>query len=298
MENKRVKKIKVGKTEINYFEIGSGKPLVSIVAGIHGDEKNSQLVIYKLMNKIKKINKGTLRIVPLANLLAVEEYYRENPEDDTDLNRIFPGSSGKTLSYKLALSLLNLVKDSDLVIDIHNYYTKIPLVNVYFKVGKEVDKKNKELHKILGSQVWVVNIEKERNFSGSLGGVLSKLSIPSLTIEIPKPEFSENKDIENCTNKLFNLMKYLEIVKGKAKKYPTKYYDRKVCVSSESGIFIPKVKLFSKIKKGQIMGVVRNLISEKEKILHSPISGKVLEILEESFVYPKREVCAIGKIIN
>lgn len=298
MKNKCVKKIKVGKTEINYFEIGSGKPLVSIVSGVHGDEINSQLILNKLIKKINNINKGTLRMIPFANKLAIEDSCRENPEDDVDLNRIFPGKNGKSLSYKLAQNLFNLVKDSNLVIDLHNYYTKIPLVNVYFKVGKEVDKKNEILHNYLGSQVWVVDIENEKNFSGSLGGVLSKMNVPNLTIEIPKPEFSENKDIENCANKLFNLIKYFGIVKGKSKKYSAKYYNRKICVSPISGIFIPKIKLFSKVKKGQVIGIVKDLITEKEKILCAPISGKVLEILNESFVYPEREVCAIGEMIN
>lgn len=70
----------VDNLKVPYFEVGYGRPLISFVAGIHGDETNSQLVIDRLLEKVKKINSGTIRVIPFANLSAVEENIREFPD--------------------------------------------------------------------------------------------------------------------------------------------------------------------------------------------------------------------------
>lgn len=188
-----------------------------------------------------------------------------------------------------------MIKDSDLVIDFHNCWMEIPLVNVYFLSGKNVDEKNKIFFNFLDSQVWVVNLKKEKEYSGSLGGILSKINRPSLTLEIPNPEFSKEKDINNCANKLLNLLKFLGVIEGTPKRYRSSYYNIDVCEVSSIGIFTPKIELNSKVKKGDCIGFIKNLVSGELKPIFSCFEGKVLAILKESFVFPGRWVCIIGK---
>lgn len=63
---------------------------------------------------------GTLRIVPVANLLAIEVDSRASPLDNLDLNKVFPGDHEGSHTERLADLIVKEVLDgSDGVLDIH-----------------------------------------------------------------------------------------------------------------------------------------------------------------------------------
>jgi len=105
------------------------EPTIMIVAGTHGNEKAGIKAAEYLKDNIK-IKKGTLIIIPRANILACEKAVRNFPPD-VNLNRVYPGNLQGNSVEKLAYEIFNLMKKYDigLLLDLHEsieFYKKNP----------------------------------------------------------------------------------------------------------------------------------------------------------------------------
>ncbi len=100
----------------------SPQPRVVIVAGVHGDELVGPHALVELAHELAPSElRGTVVLAPSANPLAFAAGLRKAPQDDLDLNRIFPGKRGGTATERIANSLVNQVFGAaDLVIDLHS----------------------------------------------------------------------------------------------------------------------------------------------------------------------------------
>ena len=102
--------------------VGSGSPATLVTAGIHGDEGPwGAWAIHKMLESATPEELlGTIRIVPVANPLAMEADARGSPLDDLDLNRAFPGNPGGSHTERLAdVITRHALGDADSVIDLH-----------------------------------------------------------------------------------------------------------------------------------------------------------------------------------
>jgi N2-acetyl-L-2,4-diaminobutanoate deacetylase len=96
------------------------RPRLAVVAGIHGDEYDGIRALADLADMIAPASlAGSLLIVPVANPLAYRAAKRRAPADDTDLNRVFPGKPGGTISERMAHALTRLLGQADLVFTLH-----------------------------------------------------------------------------------------------------------------------------------------------------------------------------------
>src|SRR6185295_19803606 len=83
-----------GTLNLRIGTVGQGKPVVTVTAGVHGDEGPwSARAIHLLLERAPMTDLiGTLRVVPVSNPLAMEADARCAPLDVLDLNRVFPGN--------------------------------------------------------------------------------------------------------------------------------------------------------------------------------------------------------------
>ena len=112
----------VGQVELAIGEVGEGHPRALVTAGIHGDEGPwSAWAIHKMLGSVDLEElRGSLRVVPVANPLAMEADARCSPMDGLDLNRAFPGKPNGSHSERLATALTRqAIEDVDVVIDLH-----------------------------------------------------------------------------------------------------------------------------------------------------------------------------------
>ena len=105
------------------------EPVIMIVAGTHGNEKAGIKAAEYLKDNLH-IERGTLIIIPRANILACEENVRCFPAE-INLNRVYPGNPQGNSIEKLASEIFNLMKryDIGLLIDLHEsieFYKKNP----------------------------------------------------------------------------------------------------------------------------------------------------------------------------
>lgn len=94
--------------------IGNGKPVVGIVAAMHGNE-SSPVIIDQLKQQIT-LQKGTVIFIT-ANPYALS---KKNRYIDTDLNRIFPGKAGGNIEEQLANELVRIGGQCDYLLDLHS----------------------------------------------------------------------------------------------------------------------------------------------------------------------------------
>jgi uncharacterized protein len=125
-----------GPIQLLQRDYGQGGNLVSVIAGIHGDEYLGLYVVYRLIQWLESIEqsayqlKGRIRIVGCANPLGALVGERFWPSDFTDINRIFPGYQSGEASQRLAHWIFDALKPSLLTMDLHNGTTMHELLHV------------------------------------------------------------------------------------------------------------------------------------------------------------------------
>ncbi|NLW44139.1 MAG: hypothetical protein GXY92_03015 [Syntrophomonadaceae bacterium] len=105
------------------YVIKSGKPgpVVMIVGGVHGNETSGPKAADKIKNLRPK--KGTLLVLPRANIVAVQQGTRTSPGVG-DMNRTFPRTKNGKCTKNTSQSIWNAIKsyDVDYLIDLHEGY--------------------------------------------------------------------------------------------------------------------------------------------------------------------------------
>lgn len=111
-----------GTVPLRVGQVGESGPTCLITAGLHGDEGPwGALAIRKLIDRIDPDElRGTIRIVPAANPLAMQADLRNAPVDQLDLNRAFPGNVSGSYTERVAYTLSEYaLHGADAVIDLH-----------------------------------------------------------------------------------------------------------------------------------------------------------------------------------
>jgi predicted deacylase len=111
-----------GTLNVRIGSVGEGKPVVTVTAGVHGDEGPwSARAVHRVLEQTPLADLiGTLRVVPVSNPLAMEADARCAPLDVLDLNRVFPGNPKGSHTERLAALLAeHAVAGADVLIDLH-----------------------------------------------------------------------------------------------------------------------------------------------------------------------------------
>ena len=181
-------------TPVYIIKTDSKEPTIMIVAGTHGNEKAGIKAAEYLKENIK-IEKGTLIIIPRANILACEKAVRNFPPD-VNLNRVYPGNLQGNSVEKLAYEIFNLMKryDIGLLLDLHEsieFYKKNPK---NYGQTLVIDTNDDYLNKLSAFIVEEMNediVEDSNRYQVLLDPIkgstaycaLHQLGIPALTLE-------------------------------------------------------------------------------------------------------------------
>ncbi len=271
---------------------GASEKRISIVSGIHGDELEGQMVCFLLNDFLQKNQekiKGIIDIYPSVNPLGLDSISRNIPFYDTDLNRIFPGSQKGSLPERLANALVESVKGSEIVIDIHSsniFLKELPQV----RINSIYAKKLVPLAQLLNVDfIWVH--QPVDSLSSTFTCTMNKLGSKALLIEMGIG-LRINKDY--CYQIFYGIVNLL-IKKG--------FLDYKLDIpiknpllspkgkiyfvnANQSGVFIPEVEHGKYIKQGEEIGKVVSSITGKilETVL-SPADGLIFTLREYPLVY-------------
>jgi predicted deacylase len=99
---------------------GEGPTLVR-TAGVHGDEYEGQVALSALARQLEPAAiRGRVIIMPTANIPACVAGQRLSPIDGLNLNRVFPGEAGGSITHRIARFIeRELYRRADYAVDIH-----------------------------------------------------------------------------------------------------------------------------------------------------------------------------------
>ncbi len=245
---------------------------ISIVTGIHGDELEGQYVCFELQRRIREemdCLQGIVDVYPAMNPLGIDSITRGIPAFDLDMNRLFPGNIDGNMTEYLAAGIIEDVAGSDCVLDIHAsnlYLTEIPQIRI------------NELHEerllplAMESNVdfiWVhgASTVLESTFAYSLNSI----GTPVLVVEMGVGMRITKAYGDQLVEGIFRLMQKLGIWSGEVEAVRKPIVSRdpedvSYLNASVGGLFLPSVKHWEELKKGDLVGRIVD-----------PLSGEVLD---------------------
>ena len=296
----------IGTIEINVplIKIGSGKPKVLLLCGVHGNEISGLFVVQKLLETLK-LKTGGLNIITAANPLAQALDQRETPTDSKDLNRSFPGDpKAEGLTPRLAAAISAEAEKCDLVIDLHTFQDPSPIVAIFMNHGcAEIKQESLRFIKAFDPDIiWQLSTitKEERRLSGSLGPKLAEEGIVNFAVEMPEHFRISERQLDKVVNGLVNALALLDMVdrgKKKAQK-DIPIFERRKMNANHAGLFIPQKKLMEKVRKGEKVGEIVSIKNFEKNDVISHASGPLIVVKEKPLVNTGDALFTVGKRIG
>lgn len=275
---------------------------ISVVTGIHGDELEGQYVCFELQRRMaenKQYLKGIVDIYPAMNPLGIDSITRGIPAFDLDMNRLFPGNIDGNMTEYLAAEIIDDVKGSDCVLDIHAsniYLTEIPQIRINELHKEELVPLAKEANVDF---IWVhgASTVLESTFAYSLNSI----GTPVLVVEMGVGMRITQTYGDQMVDGIFNLMKKLGIWTGPVNEVrqpiiSENFSDVSYLNAQVSGLFIPRVKHWQKLNKGERIGeIVDPLSGEVLNVVYAPVDGILFTIRDYPIV---DEGSLIGRLLR
>lgn len=296
-----IKKLRILPENVTEDQL-DGLKRISIVTGIHGDELEGQYVCFELIRQIKEQMKhlnGIVDVYPAINPLGIDSITRGIPAFDLDMNRLFPGNIDGNMTEFLAAEIVKDLAGSDVVLDIHAsniYLTEIPQIRI------------NELHEDV-----LVPLARETNIDfiwvhgastvleSTLAYSLNSIGTPVLVVEMGVGMRITKEYGVQMVDGIFHLMETMGIWTGKTKDVrepiiSTNPDDVSFLNASTGGLFIPDVKHWEKLKKGDRIGrIIDPLKGEVLDEIFSPVDGILFTIRDYPIV---DEGSLIGRLLR
>ncbi|MDG1287869.1 MAG: succinylglutamate desuccinylase/aspartoacylase family protein [Rickettsiales bacterium] len=254
-------------------------PVLFISAAIHGDEINGVEIIKRILSRKKALSKikGTLIAVPIVNAFGFNRNIRYLP-DRRDLNRCFPGSETGSLAGQIAhIFMREIVSKSTHGIDLHTaaiHRSNLPQIRACLH--------HEETEKLaLNFGVPVVIDSDIRD--GSLRQAAADMGIPMLLFEGGKALRYEEKVIKSGVQGILSVMRSIGMIEGEGK-VSLKQRKKQVFIAKSShwiraphsGSLRANKKLGSRVKKGELLGVLSNSFGDEKVEVRAKRTGIVI----------------------
>ncbi len=252
-------------------------PVLTVLGGVHGVECAPVEAIYRLGEDLSpEMIKGTLILVPIVN---TEGFHARKPYhnqlDHLNQNQVFPGDPEATVTRRVAYHVFeHFVSKSDVLIDAHSA-----------DVGEDVHRgiyvyetKDKELYERMVELASLYNpiLIESTGISGNTGEAVKEYGIPCLMIESGTPYPIREKDVQYHYNGVMNVLRHLGMLDGEATHYdpPVDPPSQRIW-AEKGGIWRREVEAGQRVKRGQKLGRVCNLLGEIIQIEKAPFDGVV-----------------------
>jgi uncharacterized protein len=249
-------------------------PVAGITASVHGNELNGIPVIQQLFSEIdpEKL-KGTVVGVLVSNVPGFNLTQR-NFNDGTDLNHIMPGKQfGNTSEIYVYRLMDRIVKNFDFLIDLHT--ASFGRVNSYYIRADMDDETTAVMTKLHGPDIIVHNIAKD----GTLRGAAEDLGISAITLEVGDPYRYQEEMIAKALAGIRNFMHNYGFTEGGIEEMGPPPV---ICQSSYwlhtqlGGLLEVLPDIRQHVKKGDRIGILRNIFGDMTKEYFAPEDGIVI----------------------
>ena len=259
-------------------------PALLVCAGIHGNELNGIEIIRRLRTlKTLKSLKGTLVLAPVVNIHGFIHQSRYLP-DRRDLNRCFPGTESGSLGSRIAhLFFTEVVSCCTHIIDLHTaaiHRDNLPQIRAALE--------NPEVKK-MAMDFSIPVIINAGLIEGTLRAEAGERGIPVLTYEAGEALRLSETAIVTGIRGISNAMRGMGMLPARRNKAavaePNVARSSKWFRANSDGMFRPLVKLGSRVKDGDLLGIISSPFSSTESSVLSTVDGIVIGTNNLPLVY-------------
>ena len=239
-------------------------PSVGVSAMIHGDELDGLLIARELVRTLDPSTmRGSVRILGVANPLAMEGITRNTPIDMLDMNRLFPGSPDGWLSEQQAYAIAHeFIDHVDVLIDLHCGGT-FPWVDYCYVINDEV---------LSRAFLPALLYKPATTYTGTTATYAEQRGVRCTVVEIGGGYHDQPLHVANGVRGVMNQLRLVGVLDGLVERRAGQVLMRemKVMRPRHGGICVPKAKL----EPGQVLGAGAALAD-----IVSPYTFEVLETM-------------------
>jgi predicted deacylase len=295
-----------GATEIPVTTIRGGRPgpVLALIAGNHGYEYPPILALQRLRAQLDPATlAGTVVMVHVANMpsfLGRTVYF--SPVDGKNLNRVYPGNSGGTISERIAHAITNeVIERADYVLDLHcgdGNESLRPYVYQAVTLDARIDAANARLALAFGIDHILIDRNRPTDPAHSLYCSTTAITRgkPALVVESGLMGQSDELSIECIVNGVRGVMRELGMADdGPAPLEDPTYLDPAAVVASPAtGILYPLVERDQLVKKGEPLVRITDFFGAILAEVLSPLDGKVLYVVATPPIVQGQPVACVG----
>ena len=278
---------------LHLHEVTGGRgdgPTIGICAAIHGDEAVGTQMIMEMMRRLDHADlKGRLLMLPVADPYSFEAKSRQNPIDDMNLNRLFPGVPGGWFSEQLADTIIReFLGKVDILIDIHAG-GMMPTVDYVYIFNDE------KLSRAFGSKLLYRpqgGVSLGTIYGGTLSSVSLEKNIPTVTLELGGGIIDQAPYVERGTAGLMNMLRSLGALSGEVAVRSDQVVMSRIDIirPSQGGFLRTEAPALGEpIQENAVLGRVISPYSFEElEVIRNPLKNgwMVLAHLSENLVQP------------
>lgn len=234
-------------------------PSVGLMAGVHGDEWEGQAALLALWHELPRLlHKGTVYVVPSANVQASLAGTRLSPSDAGNLNRAFLGAPARGYTETLAAALESrLLARIQYLIDVHSGGTSLRYLPscVVTRHGDDAfDACTAKLARDFGMPHCLFFRSNE---PGSLPAAASRRKVARISAEIGGAGETSRELVQACRQAMLSCLAGLGMIDaGYASNGDSPaLYDLSPAAATvradRDGVLVPEVALGSRVDAGQ-----------------------------------------------
>jgi uncharacterized protein len=272
-------------------------PVVLMTAAVHGIEVGGIEVIRRLTREIidAKTLRGAIIAAPIVNPLAYRAARMNTPQDEYNLNRVFPGGADQLLSHRLAdIVIRELVAPADYVIDFHSNVTpSIPFSIIRRTGSASVNLMCRKMADAFGITVVEMVQQLEQHRTGTMSDCALADGKPTIVIELIDTRRLNSAAITMGVRGTLNVLKVLGLLHGALDstepelKVHQGSFVRMEITANKGGLVHLGKDAGDHVSKGDVLATLYDPWGDVVDVIKSPVHGYVL-------AYPLREVQAVA----
>jgi predicted deacylase len=253
-----------------------GKTL-TILGGVHAVECAPVEAIYRLADTIDPAHvSGTIILVPIVN---TEGFHARKPYhnilDHLNQNKVFPGNAEASITKRVAFHVFDkFVSRSDALIDAHS-------ADIGEDVTRGIYIYKTEDTELFGKMIELAGCYRSAliettDISGNTGEAVNVYGIPCLMIESGAPYPIREADVQYHYDGAVNVMKHMGIIEGESERSTQMVNPNSNRLwARKGGVWRRRVEAGQRVKKGEVVGTVCNLLGEEIQTAEAPFDGVV-----------------------
>jgi uncharacterized protein len=278
-------------------------PTVLITAGIHAAEYTGIEAAIRLGRTIAPESvRGTILIIPLLNRPGFyERSIYVNPEDNDNLNRLFPGKPDGTWGERFAHHLLTeIISKCDNAIDLHAgdlIEDLVPFVIYRETQDAALDGRIQAMANAYGAR-WAVKSAPTGERPGTLMAVAALNGVAAMLAESGGRGQLIEEDVARHVAGVTNILRTIGAISGRPDRVepPTVVKTFEWLRSPVEGIFHCHVRVDQMVKTRELVGEMTDLVGNPIAALTAPVSGVVLFTVTSPAIKKGGLLLAIGAL--